>query len=316
MPLYLTEADVNRLLTMPIAIDCLEEVFSAQARGEAVNTPRSRIPLSPGSYNLMSAAWHGKNVVGQKSYTASRAGVGFHVLIYSTTGEGLLAIIEANRMGQIRTGAASGLASKYMARPNSAKVAVIGSGYQGRTQLEAVAMALNISSARVYSRTKINREGFASAMTADLELPVKAAASVEECVEGADVIIAITNASEPVITGDHVRPGVHINAAGANGFLRRELDTAAVTMASVIATDDVAQAQIECADLIRPVEAGRLTWQQVKPLASVVGGETPGRYSDDDVTLFESQGIALEDVAVGERVYRMAVERGVGIQVP
>jgi ornithine cyclodeaminase/alanine dehydrogenase-like protein (mu-crystallin family) len=316
MPLYLTEADVNQLLTMPIAIDCLDEAFSAQARGEAVNTPRSRIPLSPGSYNLMSAAWHGKNVVGQKSYTASRAGVGFHVLIYSTTGEGLLAIIEANRMGQIRTGAASGLASKYMARSNSASVAVIGSGYQGRTQLDAVATALNIDSARVFSRTESNREGFASAMTADLEIPVTAVASVEECVEGADVIIVITSSSEPVLLGDHVQPGVHINAAGANGWMRRELDTAAVTKANVIATDDVAQAQIECGDLMRPVEVGRLTWQQVKPLASVVGGETPGRNSEEDVTLFESQGVALEDIAVGERVYRMALERGVGIRVP
>ena len=168
----------------------------------------------------------------------------------------------------------------------------------------------------VFSRTASNREGFASAMTADLEIPVTAAASVEECVEGADVIIVITNSSEPVLLGDHVQPGVHINAAGANGWMRRELDTAAVTKANVIATDDVAQAQIECGDLMRPVEVGRLTWQQVKPLASVVGGETPGRNSEEDVTLFESQGVALEDVAVGERVYRMALERGVGIRVP
>lgn len=316
MPLYLTEADVNQLLTMPIAIDCLDDVFSAQARGEAVNTPRSRIALKPGSYNLMSAAWYGKDVVGQKSYTASRAGVGFHVLIYSTTGEGLLAIIEANRMGQIRTGAASGLASKYMARPDSARVAVIGSGYQGRTQLDAVVTALDIESARVYSRDEGHREGFASAMTADLDIPVTAAASVAECVDGADVIIAITNASEPVITGDHVQPGVHINAAGANNWQKRELDTAAVTKAAVIATDDVEQAKIECADLMHPVDAGRLTWQQVRPLSAIVGGETPGRNSSDDVTLFESQGVALEDVAVGERVYRMALERGVGTQLP
>ena len=315
MPLYLTESDVEQLLTMPIAIDCLDEAFAAQARGEAVNTPRSRIPLTPGSYNLMSAAWHGKSVVGQKSYTASRAGVGFHVLIYSTTGEGLLAIIEANRMGQIRTGAASGLASKYMARPNSGTVAVIGSGYQGRTQLEAVATALNISSAKVYSRTESNRDGFASAMTAQLEIPVTAAASVEECVDGADVIITITNSSEPVIAGDHVQAGVHINAAGANSWQKRELDTVAVTKVDIIATDDVDQAKIECADLMHPVDAGRLTWHQVKPLASVVGGETPGRNSNDDVTLFESQGVALEDVAVGERVYRMALEQGLGTKL-
>jgi ornithine cyclodeaminase/alanine dehydrogenase-like protein (mu-crystallin family) len=315
VPLYLTESDVNRLLTVPKAIDLLDEAFKAQAAGKAVNVPRSRIPLERGSYNLMSSAWHEKGVVGQKSYTAASGGVGFHVLLYSTRGEGLLAIIEANRMGQIRTGSASGLATKYMARPESSVVAVIGSGYQARTQLEAVAAALPITSARVYSRSEENRVGFANAATTDLELSVSPADSVEAVVDGADVVIVVTNATEPVLLGDNVAKGVHINAAGANSWLKRELDTRAVTAANLIATDDVDQAKFECADLMRAVESGHLMWQQVRPLSDVVGGIIPGREFKDDVTLFESQGVALEDIAVGEWVYRQAVEQGIGTQV-
>ncbi|NQW17187.1 MAG: ornithine cyclodeaminase family protein [Chloroflexi bacterium] len=315
MPLYLTESDINRLLTVPIAIDLLDEVFKAQAAGKAVNVPRSRIPLDKGSYNLMSSAWHEKGVVGQKSYAAAAGGIGFHVLLYGTRGEGLMAIIEANRMGQIRTGSASGLASKYMARPESSVVAVIGSGYQARTQLEAVVSALPIKTARVYSRSPEHREGFANAATTDLEIGVSAVDSVEAAVEGADVVIVVTSASEPVLLGDHVAKGVHINAAGANGWLRRELDTQAVSAANLIVTDDVDQAKIECADLMRAVEAGRLMWQQVRPLSDVVGGAISGRAFKDDVTLFESQGVALEDIAVGEWVYRQAVEQGIGTQV-
>jgi ornithine cyclodeaminase/alanine dehydrogenase-like protein (mu-crystallin family) len=315
MPLYLTEADVNSLLDMSAAIECLDTAFRAQANGEAVNSPRSRIPLQPGSYNLMSAAWHSKNLVGQKSYTASRGGVGFHVMLYDTTGKGLLAIIEANRMGQIRTGAASGVASRYMARPQSGRVAVIGSGYQARTQLHAVATALPIKSASVYSRTASNREGFAAAVTQDLEIDVTPAVSLEECVAGADVIVVITNATQPVLTGDLVEDGVHINAAGANSWQKRELDIRAVVRASVIAADDVNQAKIECADLMYPVDAGRLTWDQVRPLSHIVSGQTPARDVASDVTLFESQGVALEDIAVADYVYQRAMEQGVGTAI-
>lgn len=316
MALYLTEADVRSLLTVEMAIDCLEEGFRSQAAGNAVNLPRRRIALGRGSYNVMSAAWLEKGVVGQKSYVATRGGVGFHVLLYSATGDGLLAMIEASALGQIRTGAASGLASRYMARADSATVGMIGAGYQAQTQLEAVARALPITAARVYSRSSERREKFAAQSANRLGIEMAAAATADEAVEGADVVIAITGASQPVLLGEWLQPGVHINAAGGNGWLRRELDSAAVEKAGVIATDDLAQAQIECADLMHTVETGGLRWEQVFSLADVVSGRVAGRTSPEDVTLFESQGVALEDVAVAERLYRMAGERGVGSELP
>jgi ornithine cyclodeaminase/alanine dehydrogenase-like protein (mu-crystallin family) len=314
--IYLTEDDVRGLLTMETALECLEEVFQAQARGQVVNHPRSRIPLAQGSYNLMSAAWLEKGVVGQKSYVATRAGVGFHVMLYSARGEGLLAIFEASRLGQVRTGAASGLASKYMARPDSSTVALIGAGYQARTQLEAVAKMLPIESAKVFSRSAERRQGFSEKSSGALGIDVRPACSAEECVDGADVVVAITNARDPVLLGQWFRPGIHVNAAGNNSWLKRELDADALARCDIVATDDVDQAKIECGELMHAIETGRLRWDSVASLADVVSGRVPGRNSPSDITLFESQGVAMEDVAVAERLYRMARERGIGVEVP
>lgn len=316
MAIYLTEDDVRGLLTMETALECLEEVFRAQARGQVVNHPRSRIPLGRGSYNLMSAAWLEKGVVGQKSYVATRSGIGFHVMLYDATGEGLLAIFEAGRLGQVRTGAASGLASKYMARPDSSTVALIGAGNQARTQLEAVAKMLPIESAKVFSRSAERRQGFAERSSGALGIDVQPAGSAEACVDGADVVITITNSRDPVLLGEWLSPGVHVNAAGNNSWLKRELDADAIGRCELIATDDVNQAKIECGELMHAVETGRLRWDSVASLADVVSGRVPGRNSPSDITLFESQGVAMEDVAVAERLYRMAKEQNVGTEMP
>jgi ornithine cyclodeaminase/alanine dehydrogenase-like protein (mu-crystallin family) len=316
MAIYLTEADVQKLLTMEIALEEVEAAFRAQAAGDVVNIPRARIPLERGAYNFMSAAWHSRGVAGHKAYVATRTGVAFHVMLYSTRGEGLLAIIEAGRLGQMRTGAASGVATKYMARQNATSVAVIGAGYQARTQLAAIAAVRPVSTARVFSRTEPNRESFAREMSEALGIKVLPAVSVEACVDGADIVVTITGATEPMLGGEMLAPGMHINASGANSWLRRELDTQAVVMSDVIATDDVAQARVECAELMRAMETGRLTWGQVHELGDVIAGRVAGRTSDQQITLFESQGVALEDIAVAARLNEMAREQGIGMQVP
>jgi ornithine cyclodeaminase/alanine dehydrogenase-like protein (mu-crystallin family) len=312
MALYLTESDVGHLLTMEIALEEVENAFRAQASGDIVNVPRARIPLERGSYNLMAAAWHSRGVVGHKSYVATRTGVGFHVMLYSARGDGLLAIIEASRLGQMRTGAASGVATKYMARADAGSVAVIGAGYQAKTQLAAVAAVRPVRVARVFSRTPAHREAFAKEISTALGIQVTAAVSAEACVDGADVVVTITGATEPVLGGEMLAPGMHINAAGANSWLRRELDTQAVVMADVVATDDVAQAKVESAELMRAVETGRLTWGRVHELGDIVTGRVPGRTTGEQITLFESQGVALEDIAVAARLYDLAMERGTG----
>ncbi len=307
--LYLTEADVTEMLDMKLALEALDEAFRARSRGEVRNEPRHRLATGNGSMNFMAATWPERGWAGHKSYVSGD----FRVMLYGTHGEGLLAVIGAGRMGQIRTGAASGIATKYMARENSSSVGIIGSGYQAETQLEAVCAVRDIKAVQVFSRTAEKREKFASVMSERLGVNVEAVDSKEAAAEGMDVLVAVTSSVEPVITGDMIEPGMHINAAGNNSWMKRELDTAAIVKADLVACDDIDQTRIECGELMRAVEVGQFSWESVVRLDRIVAGLRTARYSDEDVTLFESQGVAFEDLAVCGRLYEMAVERGIGM---
>ena len=181
-------------------------------------------------------------------------------------------LMEANRLGQIRTGAASGVATRCMAKDGELTVGVIGSGYQAETQLEAIATACQATSANVFSRNEDNRNRFAKRMSERLGIAVAPAGSASECAEGVDVLVAITNSVEPVITGDMLAPGMHVNAAGNNSWLKRELDTAAIAKCGVVAVDDVEQAKYECGELMRAAETGRFSWDNAIPIHDVVAG--------------------------------------------
>ncbi len=315
MALYITEAQVADLLTMEIAMNAVEEAFKARAVGDAFNMPRRRLPTGSGAYNFMAATWHSHKIAGHKSYAGGSGGISFHVMLYDTSGNGLKAIIEANRMGQIRTGAASGVATKYMASNKpSMSAGIIGSGYQAETQLEAISHARNISSAKVYSRSEENRNGYADRMSDRLGIEVKPVDKPQEAAES-DIVATITSSVEPVLLGDWVQPGTHINAAGNNSWMKRELDTKAVVMSDIVATDDVEQAKFECGELMRAAETGRFSWDNAIPIHEIVGGDKSGRDDDSQITLFESQGIALEDIAACERIVAMAEEQGVGTEV-
>lgn len=315
MAIYLTEAQVGSLLTMQMAIDALEEVFKARAVGDAFNTPRRRLPTSSGIYNFMSASWKSHNLVGHKSYAGGRPGIQFHVMLYDTSTNELMAVIEANRMGQVRTGAASGVATRYMAPGKSVTVGIIGSGYQAETQLEAVAHVREVASALVYSRNAENRERYASKMSGSLGFEVKPVQTAEDAAS-ADIVCTITSSVEPVLRGDWLKPGTHINAAGNNSWMKRELNTQAVAMADIVAVDDVDQAKTECGELMRAAETGHFSWDSAIPIHEIVAGDRVGRSSDDSITLFESQGIASEDIAVCERIVELAREQGIGHELP
>jgi alanine dehydrogenase len=317
LAIFLTENDVKEILTMDMALDTVEESFRLMAEGTATNSPRSRIRLPNGVLNFMAGAAPGAGVMGFKSYGVAQGyPVKFYVQLSSTVTGELLAVIEASYLGQIRTGAASGVATKYMAKENASSVGVIGSGYQARTQLEAVCKVRPITSARVYSRKPENREKFATDMSASLGINVRASESGEACVKDVDVAITMTSTSRPVLEGDWLSSGTHINAAGANHWMRRELDGKAVGRVDVVVTDDIEQAKLECGDLIYPNEFGTIRWEQVISLSDVIAGRAKGRNSDEDITLFESQGLALEDLTTGMHIYNIAKERGLGQQLP
>lgn len=312
MALYLRENDIARLLPMADAIDAVEAVFRRQGEGGTINIPRSRVHMPGGVLHVMSGGVTDLGMMGLKTYATCRGGARFVVLLFSTDAGELLTIIEADQLGQIRTGAASGVATKHMARQDAAVVGVIGTGWQARSQLAAVCAVRNIERVVAYSRDEQRRKQFCDEMTTALNVPVAPVATAEEAARGIDVIITITNAREPVLYGAWISPGTHINAAGSNALIRSEIDVDVVKKATLITVDAKDQAKLECGDLLGPIERGVIHWGQVRELGEVVAGRLPGRRSDEDITLFESQGLAIEDVAVAALVYERAKRDGVG----
>lgn len=313
MALLLREVEVEQLLTMEDALEAVEEAFRGWGEGRAVNRPRVRVRVPHGFLHLMPAAALDEGVMGFKSYsTVVGHRARFLVVLFGAETGDVLALIEADRLGQVRTGAASGVAAKYLAREDSRVLGLLGAGYQAETQLEAVCRVRPIERVKVYSRTPERREEFAERMGQRLDVEIRPASSAQEAVEGADVVVTITTAYEPVLKGEWLSPGVCVLAAGSNHWLRRELDTEAIRRADRVVVDDLEQAKVECGDLLPAIERGALRWEQVRELKDVVAGIVPGRLHDEEITLFESQGIALEDVAVGACVLRKAQERGIG----
>jgi alanine dehydrogenase len=314
MPLLLREEEVQALLSVGDAIEALERTFRAQAEGRAVNLPRQRVRWPGGTLHVMAAGDLGSGYVGLKAYTAVGGQTRFVVLLFHAESGELLAIIEADRLGRLRTGAATGLATRYLARPDARVVGMIGAGRQAATQLMAVCAVRPIAEARVYSPTPERRAAFAHRMRETLGIPVQAVERPEAAVEGADILITITSAREPVLRGAWLRPGVHLNAAGSNALLRRELDEEAIARADLIVIDSRAQGQIEAGDFLEPLERGRLQWERVYELRDVVAGRV-GRVHPEQITLFKSLGIALEDIAVAAVAYERARAQGVGERI-
>jgi alanine dehydrogenase len=314
--LYLTEEEVRRLVTVKDAIATLELLFETWRDQATVNLPRQRAPAGKGSFNLMGAAWGAKGLFGLKAYYGGGNGARYHVLLYSSADGKLKAMIEADNLGQMRTGAASGLATKLLARPDARTLGVIGAGRQAFTQVAAVCAVRPIETVRVFSRTAGHREAFAREIERKLSVAAKPAPSGEAAVGDADVIITITKSVEPVLRANWLKSGVHINAAGANSPSRRELDAETVLRATVRATDQVVQAQAEAAEYRDLVTAGRLKWQDIVELGDIATENVPGRRGPADITLFKSLGIALEDIAFADLILRRAVERGAGKPMP
>jgi alanine dehydrogenase len=317
MPLLLTEADVRAILTMPLALEAVETSFRRVADGSAICHPRRRLRMAEKGYmNYMAAVDSAGGYMGLKIYTVSPSGVRFLVPLFNARSGELCALIEADYLGQVRTGAASGVATRVLARADARTVGIIGTGLQSRTQLEAVALARRLEVIRAFGRDVARREKFAKEMTAQLGVPVAAVASAEEAVRGADIVITATTASKPVVEGRWLHPGVHINAIGSNFAEKQELDAQAIGRCDVITADSVEQSKIEAGDLIQAFGQDASRWAGVREVADIVVGKAPGRTNQNQITLFKSNGIAIEDVVVGGRIYEMARERGMGREVP
>jgi alanine dehydrogenase len=321
MPIFLTEQEVTDLLTMEETLAAVESVFKLQATGEATNETRRRVRTQGSVLMTMSGALSGfttpsgsefKGLLGLKSYTVARGQARFYVSLFdAVTGE-LLAFIEADKLGQMRTGAASGVATKYLAREHAKSVGIYGTGWQAQSQLAAVCAVRQIEEVRVFSRKPENRELFCQRMAAELNLVNIHPVESGEAAADADILITITSSREPVVEGKWLKPGTHINAAGGNSILRREVDDEAVTRASLLAVDSLEQAKMESGEFVTAVEKGLLTWERVKELRHVVNDQSLGRTNNEQITLFKSLGIAIEDVATAAVIYRKAKEQQAG----
>lgn len=315
MALLLHERHVRALLHMRDTIAVLEDAFRATAQGFMLNQTRSRLVFTNGVLHYLAAAAPEHGIYGYKTYTTSRQGIRSLVMLYSSVDGQLLALIEANWLSAMRTGAASGLATKYLARSESAIVGLIGSGNQAVTQLMGICAVRPVTEVFVYSRRPENRERFCQEMAQVFNVAFYPVESVQQAVGYADIVITATTAKDPIVHGEWLAPGCHINAIGSNWAQRRELDSDAVQHCTLIVTDSREQAQREAGDLIIPANEEKISWESIHELATIVNGEESGRRQQHDMTLFKSVGIALEDVATAAHIYNLACQQELGDEI-
>jgi ornithine cyclodeaminase/alanine dehydrogenase-like protein (mu-crystallin family) len=306
VPLYLTEDDVAGLVDPASAVPVIEECFRRIAAGDVELMPRRRLLLEPGVFAVMAAVDRGLGVAGSKSYTVVDGKAVFAVCLFSSGDGSLQAVIEADRLGQVRTGAASGVAARYLAKAGARTVGLIGTGWQARSQLAAVRAAVpSLERALAWSRSPERVAAFCRESGAE---PAESAQEAAAC----DVVVTATNSKDPVLRGDWLREGALVCAIGANDPQARELDNAVLERAGFVCCDSLEDARLESGDLIEPVATGVLDWLEVHELHEVVAGEVPGRQSDTDIVLFKSNGIAPWDLAIAVEAVRLAREQGVG----
>jgi len=313
---YLTEKDVKQLLDMPTALELVERALKDRTLGRAIDIPRVRTKIPEGTQHVLQAAAPELGFIGFKYYYVTRSGKSMYVHLMRIENGKLEAIIDAEWMGIMRTGAASGVASKHLAVKHASVLAQIGAGRQGVGQIEAVCKALPIKSVRVYARTRDKLEAWCKTQAEKLGIEVVPAASGAAALKGAHVVNVITKSATPVLPGEWLQPGQHINATGSNAMNRTELEEAAVKRCDLVTVDSRGTAQNECGDLLAAVEKGMLHWESLTEIGEVIAGRMPGRTSAQQITLYESHGMGIQDIYVAHRLLALARERNVGVDLP
>jgi ornithine cyclodeaminase/alanine dehydrogenase-like protein (mu-crystallin family) len=309
VPLYLREADIEELLSPADAVEAVEGCFARIARGMVENRPRYRLGLEHGLMHVMGAADRELKRAGVKTYAGFAEGVRYVFVLFAADRPEVLALIEADRLGRLRTGAASAVAARHLSAPGARTLGLLGTGSQAETQLQCIRAALpGIEQVVAYSRNEERLSDFCERHGCEVGEYNRDAAEQ-------DVVVTITTSRDPVLRGEWLQPGALVCAAGANRIESRELDNAVLERATFVCCDSLDQARIEAGDLVEPVERGVLDWLEVHELSEVVAGETAGRQHDDDIAVFKSLGIAAEDVAVATLAYDRARERGAGTEL-
>ncbi len=310
--LHLTEDEVRGLLTMEMAVEAVEAGLRKMALEEAFNVPRARCQTDHVMLHVLPAAAKTLGVIGYKAYVTSRTGARFHVTIYDGKSGEMLAVMQADHLGQMRTGAASAVATKHLSRKDSSSAGIYGTGKQARTQLLGISKVRKLTRAVVWSPNEERRRAFARELSETCGIEVVPAAGPEDAARGVDVICTATSSREPVLLGEWLSPGQHVNAIGSNYLAKAEIDAEVVRRSNVVTIDSKDQGRLEAGDLVAALDKNVIEWIDIAEIGRVVAMRSPGRQSAEDITLFKSLGIGLEDIAVAMKVFQKAKDAGIG----
>jgi ornithine cyclodeaminase/alanine dehydrogenase len=252
--------------------------------------------------------------LGLKAYSVARTGARFYTMLFDPEGGELLSIMQSDKLGQMRTGAASGVATKHLAPEDANTLGIYGAGWQAESQLEAIAAVRDLERIIIYSRREESRKEFAEKMGERLGMEVESTHSPDEPA-AQDIVVTATTSGDPVLLGEWLRPGTHVNAAGSNFLFKSEIDREVVRRARFVCVDSREELGLEAGDLLRPLETGIILPEAIYELGQVIAGQVKGRQSPEDITLFASQGLALEDLATARVIYDRALERQVGREI-
>jgi alanine dehydrogenase len=312
LPTYITDAEVRDVVTVDDAARIIEDLFLNEARGMSEQTPTIELRLPKGVFRVKVGGAYGSGAYGLKAYLGN---AGYRIFVYDLE-TGFDGLVEAFDLTEVRTGAVSAVATKYLARADASVVGIIGTGREARAQLRAVSRMRKLTKVRAWSRSPENRETYAREMAAELGIEVVPVDTAEACVRDADIVITITSADEPLVKGEWLAPGAFVCGVGATCPYRRELDEACVGRAAIVVVESLPTALDECAELIQAVGKGKLRWNAVRELKDIVSGLIPARRSDDEITLFTSVGTGAEDVAMASFALKAARAKGFGIELP
>lgn len=314
--LFLSEDDVREVLDMEICLATVEDAFRQLGTGGASNVPRARARTKGATLHTMSAAAEYLGYVGWKCYTTTASGARFHIGLSSASTGQMVALLEADFLGQMRTGAASGVATSYMARHDAHVVGLFGTGKQARTQLKAVCEVRKIRRVEVYSRNPERCAKFADEMSEWCDTHIVPVHSPQEAAREKDIVICATSSSVPLFEGECLDEGTHLNVIGSNYLHKAEVDITTLRRADIIVCDSIPQCKLEAGDFVSAIEGGAIDWASFHELSEVVNGLQHGRATNENITLFKSVGLAIEDVAVAARVVQLASTRNLGCRLP
>ena len=315
MALFLKDEDVAQCVTMDAMLEAIESMQRQYGDGQAHNMTRRKIIADSGMLSVMGGGLFHQGLLGVKTYTVVKGAYSFQVSLYdANTGE-LLLYTQANRLGQLRTGATTGVAVKHLANPGDVTVGIIGTGGQAPTQLEALSKVRGIKKIKAYSRTQERREEFACRMTDTMGVEVSAVASNEDAVRDCDIVLCIAATMDPVVEGAWLKDGSTLIGAGPTTWRAREVDEAVITRAGKLIVDSTEQAAIEAGDLCSAVDKGIIQWSKVHELRHVVSGAVTGRDNKDQLVYAKIMGTGVADVAAAKLAYDSAKAAGLGTEI-